>query len=248
MVDLSKLSDEQLQSLYKLTEPGTAAKGPDLTKLSDEQLGNLQKQLNTTPDDHGYSRRAKMSQAELAVSPITEYPRNYSEIRTEAQHQVGQGLSQLGHAFGAAKGGLWENGEAGNLWEGAKGAGNVGLGALGFLLSPVSAAYRSVLGQPVEDITGIPREYTEFAAQLATPGIGLPGAAKAPAPALPGFETTRATQVADAVARAREQCVELPRAITTENPVVKGGGVALSKAPFVGDVLADAVQAVPGNE
>src|SRR4051812_28198133 len=49
--------------------------------------------------DHGLARRQAMSGPEKVLSPITEYPRNYEEMRTEAQHQVGRGVEQLGSAF-----------------------------------------------------------------------------------------------------------------------------------------------------
>ena len=122
-----------------------------------------------------------MTAAEKAVSPITEYPRNYEEMRTEAESQVGRGVSQLGGAIAGAKGDLSDPEERARLWEAAKGIGNVGAGALGFVASPISAAYRSVIGQPVEDVTGIPREQTEFAAQLATPGLAFPNCQERPA-------------------------------------------------------------------
>jgi hypothetical protein len=89
-------------------------------------------------------------------------------MNLEAQHQVGHGAGQIAEGWGEA-----QPGSLAGLGKFAKGAANVGLGALGYVYSPVNAAYRSVIGQPVEDVTGIPREYTEFAAQLATPGIGL---------------------------------------------------------------------------
>ena len=124
------------------------------------------KQAAGAPDDHGLAHRQTMTAAEKAVSPITEYPRNYEEMRKEAESQIGRGASQLYE-------GALNSGVMGDVGKFASGLGNVGMGALGYVGSPISAAYRSVIGQPVEDVTGIPREYTEFAAQLATPGIGL---------------------------------------------------------------------------
>ena len=41
--------------------------------------------------------------------------------------------------------------------------------------------------------------------------------------------------------------VDLPRAITSENPVVRAGSVALSKVPWVGAPLDEAVRAVPSQ-
>lgn len=110
-------------------------------------------------DDHGLSERQKLSPVGKALSPITGYPETYSKMNKEAREQISHGIDQLA----APKDG----------WDVAKGIGNTALGALGYVASPVNAAYRSVAGQPIEDVTGIPREYTELAAQLATPGIGF---------------------------------------------------------------------------
>jgi hypothetical protein len=104
-----------------------------------------------------------------AAEPITSYPETYSKMNREAQEQVGRGVGQL------------SNPESG--WDVAKGAGNVALGSLGYAMSPISAGLRTVVGKPVEENTGIPKEYSEFAASLALPGLGLtrvPGAAAIP--------------------------------------------------------------------
>jgi hypothetical protein len=110
-----------------------------------------------------------------AVRPITTYLPTQREMARESLEQIGHGVEQLKEPTG---GDLAKSAKAA-----IKGVGNVGLGAVGFVASPISAAYRTVLGRPVEETTGIPKEYTEFAAQLATPGIGLtrmPGAKPVP--------------------------------------------------------------------
>jgi hypothetical protein len=48
------------------------------------------------------------------------------------------------------------------------------LGALGYVASPVDAALRTIVGKPVEDMTGIPKEYTEFATGMALPPGRIP--------------------------------------------------------------------------
>lgn len=109
--------------------------------------------------DHGLSERRKMNQAQIAVSPITSYPETYHRMNREALEQAGHGIDQV------------TNPQSG--WDYPKGIANAVLGGIGYAASPITAAYRSVIGQPIEDITGIPREYPELAAQLATPGLGL---------------------------------------------------------------------------
>lgn len=232
-------------------------------------LGPLQKPQDTAADaapaedDHGLARRQKMSALEKAVSPVTEYPRNYEEMRTEAQHQFGRGLGQLAEGWRAA-----EPGSFAGLGTFAKGAANVGLGALGYTFSPVNAAYRSVAGQPVEDVTGVPREYTEFAAQLATPGIGLTGKApeampprralmsEEPPPSAPpatpkqiAAREAGADQLAtlQAAERLKEQNPDLavPQAVTTQNWLKQQLGMYGAKVPIVGKPVGKAFEAVP---
>jgi hypothetical protein len=60
-----------------------------------------------------------------------------------------------------------------------RGTGNAAMGALGYVTSPINAALRTVVGQPVENLTGIPKEYPEFAASFLVPGRvpGLPSRA-----------------------------------------------------------------------
>jgi hypothetical protein len=228
------------------------------------------KQL-AAPDDHGLARRQAMSGPEKVLSPITEYPRNYDEMRKEAQHQMSTGVGQL-------KSGLLDHGIAGDVPEFVSGLGNTALGALGYVGSPISAAYRSVIGQPIEDVTGIPREYTEFGAQLATPGIGLPrmpggvnvpGYRPVPGTTGPGAPVNptdlrrvmitkddppgsapSGTDTALAMQRLREQGIDIdvPRAITTENTSVQRAGQGVSHTPLVGDPLARTIhEKLPGQ-
>lgn len=177
--------------------------------------------------DHGLSERQKLSPVQQAINPITSYPETYQRMNKEAREQVSQGVDQL---------------TAGNgVLETAKGAGNVALGTLGYVASPINAAYRSVVGQPVEDVTGIPREYTEFAAQLATPGIGLTG--KAPAPAIAPTKTLAPGQEVAAAADRLSQTgapVQIPRAVTSDNMVVQQAGVGTSNIPISGTPLVKA--------
>lgn len=116
-----------------------------------------------------------------ALEPITSYPETYSTMNKEAREQMSHGVDQLSSPSGA--------------WDVAKGVGNVGLGALNYVTSPISAGLRTVVGKPVEENTGIPKEYSEFAASLAIPGMGLKsaapilGEAKAIAPTREALET-----------------------------------------------------------
>lgn len=100
------------------------------------------------------------SLVENALKPVTSYPETYAHMNREAREQVSHGVGQLTSPESSA-------------WERTKGAGNVALGSVGYALSPINAGLRTVVGEPVEAVTGIPKEYTEFAAGLALPGVGM---------------------------------------------------------------------------
>lgn len=180
--------------------------------------------------DHGLSDRQKLSPLQKAALPVTSYPETYQRMNKEARDQVSHGVDQLTAPGNGA-------------WETAKGAGNVALGSLGYVASPINAAYRTTVGQPVEDVTGIPREYTEFAAQLATPGLGFTG--KAPAPAIMPGKTLRPGQEVVAAADRLSQSgspVQVPRAVASDSMPVQQAGVATSNVPVAGTPLVKAAE------
>lgn len=184
-------------------------------------------------DDHGLAERQKMSPVEKALSPITGYGDTYLKMNKEAREQVSQGAGQVAEGVSKAKVGSLDG-----LWDATKGAGNVAAGAVGFVASPINAAYRSVIGQPVEDVTGIPREYTEFAAQLATPGIGFTG--KVPAPSVAPGKTLAPGQEVVAAADRLSQTgapVQVPRAAASDNMAVQQAGAVASNVPYAGTPL-----------
>lgn len=144
---------------------------------------------DTTPvvDDHGLAERQKLSPVGKALSPITGYWDTYQKMRGEAYNQAARGLQQITNP------GDLTTLQGTGLSDILTGAANTAAGGFNYLVgSPINAAYRSIVGQPIEDVTGIPREYTEFAAQLATPGLGfskLPTAPGAVAETMPKIKT-----------------------------------------------------------
>lgn len=132
------------------------------------------------PADHGLRQRQALSPVGKALSPITGYWPNVKHFENEGLNQASEGLHQMFNPD-TSQGPLQSH----TIQDIATGAGKVAAGTAGYVFSPVSAAYRSFIGQPVEDVTGIPREYTEFAAQLATPYIGLTGPKLPSAPVTP---------------------------------------------------------------
>lgn len=104
------------------------------------------------------------SYVEQALSPITRMPQAYHDLISEATKQMSGGVDQL-------RGDTDE--ETHGVWEKVKGAGNVAAGAINYAMSPINASVRTIVGEPLENTTGIPKEYPEFAASLAIPGVGL---------------------------------------------------------------------------
>jgi hypothetical protein len=243
-------SDDEIVNFLSEQAPEKFKQAKDAGYSASEILSHLTTapKAQPAPDDHGLARRQKMTQAELAVSPFTELPGNIRGASTEATQQVWRGVEQLKSSFSKAKGDLSQPGELGNLWEATKGIGNVGLGALGAVAAPVTGVYRSFLGQPVEDITGIPREYTEFGAQLATPGIGFTKLAGVPGeiPRGPMIRPAEAPPGRPVVQEAAQRLneaglpVDVPRAVTGGR-VAQSTGQYVSNVPFVGAPVSEAV-------
>jgi len=166
---------------------------------------------------------SKPTAMQKAVEPITSYPSTYNQMRQEAQSQVGTGVGQIANAQGG--------------WDYAKGAANVGLGSLGYVSSPISAALRTIVGKPVEENTGIPKEYSEFAAGLALPGVGLRSAASVPAmPALAG-PLSKTEEIAKAAGRLG---VNIPKAAATESIPLQATAGAVKEMPIIGAPLVKA--------
>jgi hypothetical protein len=187
--------------------------------------------------DHGLSKRQKLSAVEKAINPITSYPETYQRMNKEARDQISRGADQLSS-------GLFGHGVVGDLPEFVSGLGNMALGGLGYVASPVNAAYRSIVGQPIEDVTGIPREYTEFAAQLATPGLGLPGAVKGPTPNLPrpaaapvAPESNGIVAAAERVSQVAPEPINVPRAFASDSMPVQRTAQSVRNLPIVGDAI-----------
>jgi hypothetical protein len=105
-------------------------------------------------------RQAGSALGEVA-RPFTSYFGHQDDLQREARVHMQEGFNQLleptgGDLLGSAGAAL-------------KGAGNLAGGAVGYLASPINAAYRSFAGKPLEETVGIPKEYTEFALGLGTP-------------------------------------------------------------------------------
>lgn len=101
-------------------------------------------------------------QARIAASPFTRMPQAYLDLVNEATKQMSGGMEQI-------RG----EGDTTGAWEVVKGVGNVAAGAMNYVMAPVNAPVRTIVGEPLENTTGIAKEYPEFVASLAIPGVGL---------------------------------------------------------------------------
>jgi hypothetical protein len=187
------------------------------------------------PADHGLSERQKLSAVGRILSPVTGYPETYVRMNKDARGQFSRGVDQIANRESVI------DPQAHGISDVINGVTNMGLGAVGYVTSPISAAYRSALGQPIEDATGIPREYTEFAAQLATPGIGLPGAVKAPAVIAPRVAVEApAGEIVDAARRisaVAPEPINVPRAFASDNTAVQRTAQGIRNLPVIGDAI-----------
>jgi hypothetical protein len=159
-----------------------------------------------------------------AAEPITSYPETYHQMNQEARDQMARGVGQITSPDSGA-------------WEMAKGAGNVGLGALNYVTSPINAGLRTVVGKPLEENFGIPKEYSEFAASLALPGIGL----KSAMPTVPSVPSAAPLTKAQEIAAASDRLgVPIPRAAATESIPLRTSSAAVKEVPVVGTPLVKA--------
>jgi hypothetical protein len=196
---------------------------------------------NEAPD-HGLSERQKLSPVEKALSPITGYWDTQKKMSREALDLVSSGVDQVSKGFDAAK-----PYSLAGLGDALMGAGKTIAGAAGYVASPATSAIRSVVGQPIEDVTGIPREYPEFITQLLTPGLGMARYGAVPKELPPGFAPTRAPPGSgpDVVAAADRLSqtgtpVEIPRAAASDRVPVQQAGAVVANIPFGGTPLVKA--------
>jgi hypothetical protein len=92
-------------------------------------------------------------------------------MNREAREQIGHGVEQLRHVYTPG---------VHDPVTFLKALGNIGFGTLGYVASPIGAGLRTLAGKPIEDLTGFPKEYSEFALSLGIPGLGLRPAFPAP--------------------------------------------------------------------
>ncbi len=117
-----------------------------------------------TPEGRTSVTVAPMSTLEKAAEPITSLPEVYQRKVNESTERMGSGWDQFMTAIGK---------DPMEKWEATKGVGNMAAGAIDYTLAVPHTATEAIAGKPLQENFGIPKEYTEFTADLLIPGIGL---------------------------------------------------------------------------
>jgi len=186
---------------------GSGILGPALTRsaLGDDQLAATQ-QLATgvaqaaPPASIGELGTRLPAVGAAAVRPLTDYLPTQGQYARDGVDEMREGWRNLTtrHADEMTN-------HMGVSLSNLKGIAQMGLGVAGYLGSPVNAAIHTIIGQPIEDATGLPSKDTDFAAGLAlpfakrVPGMSAPPVAAARVPAV------TPAAVADAPQYTREQ-------------------------------------------
>jgi hypothetical protein len=115
------------------------------------------------------------------------YLEAYRQIRQGAQGAMAGGVEQIGEgasglvnpdADRSPRGPIPITSRLKAVGDILAGFGKTAGGAIEYTASPAMAGVRSLVSQPLENVTGLPREYTEFAAGMAVPipkSVNLPG-------------------------------------------------------------------------
>jgi len=196
---------------------GSVAEFPDGTP-TDVIRGALQKRFGAP--------KTQISAVDQALRPITSFPETYNEVRGDAERQMAAGVGQLQNAV--------QNYAPADL---LRGIGNTALGAVGYVASPVNAALRTVVGQPLEENFGIPREISETAASFALPGAAATrvSAVQRARPLTQGEEVATAGQRLAGVGTTGP--VNVPAAVASDSMSAQRAAAAVANVPIAGNPL-----------
>lgn len=179
---------------------------------------------------------------------VANFPESYGKARGDATSAMSRGVEQVGRAlsgqgedktmpfFGARPelGGITAS-------EGVRGLGNLIAGGVGYVTSPIMGAIDAGAGKPVEELTGgkVPREYTNFAASLAVPYMGLTKVGKT----APTTSARPGNDVVQASGRLAEEGmpVNVPTGLATDSRFKQSATQVLRQSPVGGKVVENAV-------
>jgi hypothetical protein len=127
------------------------------------------------PDDQIRSMIASKFPSETKA-PAPGFLSNFKNMALEGTDQFVGGMDQLTGALRSAASGSGPDARKQEIGDLVRGFGNVVSGGLGAVYSPVNAALRTYVGQPVEDATGVPKEIPELAVGMFGPSAVTRGA------------------------------------------------------------------------
>jgi hypothetical protein len=187
------------------------------------------------------------------LEPITSYPATQRQMARDGYDRMTEGASQAASAIAAPPAGTdlqsvatgnvpkmdpsgrWDASRGQSMADTLGGAGKAVMGGLEYALSPVNAALRTVIGKPVEDATGIPKEIPEIAASLMLPGGPVRAVATTKAAAAP-------TKAAEVVQAAERLGVDVPRAVASDSRIMQPAGRMVQNVPLAGEPMRKAAE------
>jgi hypothetical protein len=210
---------------YRVTGPEGSTEQDALARVRSQMGAPSQPQATEPSARITVGPQQPRSMLDTALQPITEYGPTYNTMRRDAQDQMGRGVGQLRSPQGPE--------------DIAYGVGNVAFGGLGYVASPINAAIRSFVGRPIEQNTGIPAEYTDFATSLAMPILGMTKLApKGPAPAPKPSPGQRVVQSGENLAGVGTGgAVPIPKAVASDNTAVQRVASTARNVPIAGDPI-----------
>jgi hypothetical protein len=181
--------------------------------------------------------------AQRALEPIASYPATQQEMARESYERMTGGARQMAEGLTSAPAapqmdpsGRFDASRGQSMADTLGGAGKAVMGGLEYVLSPVNAALRTVVGKPIEDATGIPKEVPEIAASLMLPGGPLKVAAT---PGRAAAAPTAANQVIEAANRLD---VAVPRAVASDSRLMQPAGRMVQNVPLAGEPMRKAAE------
>jgi hypothetical protein len=248
------VSDESVLARFQQSQTKPVADPEVLSRFQASQQPQQQEAGPQSPENVRLAREGasplapqepQQSILQKVSEPITSYPHTYNEMRKEGAQQLTTGVDQMRNA---ASGEDAMGYPVNRAWEATRGVGNSVAGGLGYLTSPVNAALRTVVGKPIEENTGIPKEYTEFAASLALPVMGMTKVSALPAPARilkPGEQVVQAGENLKGVGSGG--AVEIPKAVATDSMAVQRAAALARNAPGAGEPIIQATERTIGQ-
>jgi hypothetical protein len=171
-----------------------------------------------------------VNMVQKALEPITDYPATQSQMANESYDQMARGAGQVKEAI------VGDYAPAKLL----SGVGNVALGGIGYVASPINAALRTVAGKPIEENFDVPKELTETALGfvLPVPGTNMTAIRSVPNAARELTAGERVVQAGENLANVGQGgAVKIPQAVASDNMSTQRAAAAIGNIPFSGNPI-----------